>query len=137
MTGIWVGGHGEDRFQEYWSDEGGRTLVGMFRWVHEDSVRFYELMVIEPEKDGLVLRVKHFDPGLKGWEAKDESVDLDLVAIRGKEAIFLMRGRDPLKWLVYRREGEEMRAFFVEAENDFDRTDVFQYRLEERASGMG
>lgn len=45
----------------------------MFKLVWEGKVALYELLTIVAKDDSLVLRLKHLDGSLKGWEEKDES----------------------------------------------------------------
>lgn len=130
LSGNWRGQVGSDVVEEMWSGPAAGTLMGMFRWLQGDGVRFYELLAIEAEAQGVVLRIKHFYPGLKGWEEKNEAVNFDLVALAGQEAIFSRRdGEEPL-WMVYRREGQnELVAYFVKDGEEADPADAFRYRL--------
>jgi hypothetical protein len=127
IVGRWAGGRGDDRFEEWWAEPAGGTMVGMFRWLRGDAVRFYELLTVEPQDDGLVWRIKHFKPGLIGWEEKDAAVTLDLVRLGKGEAVFLMRG-DP-RWMVYRREPatNELVAYFESEASPHSQDDEFRY----------
>ena len=93
LAGKWLGVVGKDPVEEYWTAPAGDSLLGMFRWLAGETVRFYEILVIEEEEDGLVMRIKHFDPGLKGWEEKEAAVNFDLVQVTEQEAIFLIGER--------------------------------------------
>jgi hypothetical protein len=112
LAGRWVGTDGTDRLEEVWSEPEAGMMLAMFRWHRDGQPRFYELLAIEPGDAGPVFRIKHFDPGLRGWEEKDEAVTLDLVALGPDEAVFLKRGE--ARWMVYRREsaGEELACWF-------------------------
>jgi hypothetical protein len=73
---------------EVWTKPRGGNMIGAFQLVDGDNISFYEIMSIV-EKDGsLLLRLKHFDTELKGWEEKDETVDFPLVKIDAKNAYF-------------------------------------------------
>ena len=104
LAGRWVGDDGDERNEETWSEPYGGMLLGMFRAHRAGAPRFYELFAVEPEDGRLVMRIKHFRPGLHGWEERDEAVTLDLVAVRDGEAIFAQRGTT--KWLVYRADAD-------------------------------
>ena len=54
------------------------------------SATLYELLAIEQEGEGVVLRIKHFapGPGLVSREAKDESANNRLVSLEGRTAVF-------------------------------------------------
>lgn len=127
ICGRWVGERGSDRFEEWWSEPDGGTMVGMFRWLHDEAPRFYELLTVEPEGDGLAWRIKHFDPGLVGWEERDAAVTLDLVRLDRGEAVFLKRG-DP-RWMVYRLEPatHELVAYFETADAPHRPDEEFRY----------
>ncbi|MEM7581971.1 MAG: DUF6265 family protein [Acidobacteriota bacterium] len=92
LVGHWRGELGGGTIEEYWSTTGGGAIMGSFRWFTEDEVRFYEFILIEPSPTGPVLRIKHFNPGLQGWEEKNETVDFHLAEHRDGLAVF---ERDP------------------------------------------
>lgn len=127
MSGRWVGEHEADRIEEWWSEPYAGMMLGMFRW-HRDGVpRFYELMTIEPDGDRVVFRIKHFKPGLIGWEERDEAVTLDLVALEGDRATFLKRGE--ARWMVYQLETEtrDLVAWFETDSEPHTPGDEFRY----------
>ncbi|HEY7527504.1 MAG TPA: DUF6265 family protein, partial [Candidatus Limnocylindria bacterium] len=127
MAGRWVGEHDADRFQEVWSDRHAGMMLGMFRWHRDREPRFYELLTLEPDGDRLIFRIKHFGPGLVGWEEKDEAVTLDLVSLREGEAIFLKRGEE--RWMVYQAQPDsgELWAWFDTAAAPHGPGDEFRY----------
>ncbi len=114
LAGKWLGVIGNSAVEEYWSAPAGGSLVGVFRWLEADSVRFYEILVIEEEAGGLVMRIKHFDPGLKGWEEKEEAVRFDLVQIAEQEAIFFNRQEENPEWLIYRQDASHKLVAYFE-----------------------
>lgn len=88
----WIAGnwHGEvwgGVFEEIWSKPSAGSMMASFKFIQEDQVKFYELMTIAEDQGSLVLRLKHFDPQLKGWEEKDQSVDFKLVRLT-KDAVY-------------------------------------------------
>ncbi|MEZ5919927.1 MAG: DUF6265 family protein [Parvularculaceae bacterium] len=89
LTGHWIGEGLGACAEEIMSAPSGGQIMGMFRSVAKDgSLRFYEFYTIA-EKDGsLVLKIKHFNPDLTGWEEKNETVDFPLVEIEGETAYF-------------------------------------------------
>jgi hypothetical protein len=127
MTGRWVGEHDADRIEEVWSDAQPGMMLGMFRWHRDGQPRFYELLTLEPEGDRLIFRIKHFGPGLVGWEEKDEAVTLDLVSLRAGEAIFLKRGEE--RWMVYQAQPDsgELWAWFDTTGEPHQPGDEFRY----------
>ena len=88
MAGSWYGHVDGDPIDEHWSSAAGGVMLGMFRWLKHGKVYLYELLVIEPDTDGLVLRLKHFDRGLIGWEEKGIALAFPLVSIGDREVAF-------------------------------------------------
>ena len=72
LTGTWKGEGLGGSCEEIWSEPQAGVMMGMFRLIKGGLVAFYEFMTIEQEADRLVLRIKHFDHGLIGWEKRDE-----------------------------------------------------------------
>lgn len=117
LTGNWTGTRGGDRIHECWSSLEGGALMGMFRWLKGETVWFYEFMTLEPEDDQALLRIKHFYPGLKGWEEKDEAVEFLLIQLREGEAVFLQQHKPDAPSLVYRLEDDGRLVCYFVREN--------------------
>ncbi len=82
----WINGHWSGEalggiVEEIWSPPSGGSMMCAFKLVKNDKVQFYEICTISEENGSLILRIKHFNPDLKGWEEKDETVDFPLVSI--------------------------------------------------------
>jgi hypothetical protein len=90
VAGAWTGTVGDRTVEQHWSAPASGTIMAMYRSIRGGKVTLYELLAIEQEGDGVVLRIKHFapGPGLVGQEAKDESMNHPLVKIDGKLAVF-------------------------------------------------
>jgi hypothetical protein len=127
MGGRWIGEHDADRIEEWWSDPHAGMMLGMFRWHRAGEPRFYELLSMEPDDGRLVFRIKHFAPGLVGWEEKDAAVTLDLVRVGEGEAVFLKRGEE--RWMVYQRPpaGDQLLAWFETPAEPHAPGDEFRY----------
>ena len=128
MAGRWVGEHDGDRIEEWWSESHAGMMLGMFRWHRDGEPRFYELMSMEPDATRLVFRIKHFAPGLVGWEEKDAAVTLDLVKLTDDEAVFLKRGEE--RWMIYQRQPSsgELLAWFETPAEPHVPGDEFRYK---------
>jgi hypothetical protein len=74
--------------EEHWSLPNGDAMMGMFSYATDGRARFYEFLLIEQTAAGLVLRLKHFNPGLIGWEEKAEVFSYPLIEIGPKRAVF-------------------------------------------------
>jgi len=127
LTGNWKGDDDESQIEEYWSPSAGGTLMAMFRWIKNQVVWFYEFITIEQENEHVMMRIKHFDPKMQGWEERDKSSDFLLVQLQEQEAVFSNINK-PDQWLVYRLENEEKLVSYFWNENEtFDPDDVFTF----------
>lgn len=77
-------GHWEGEFlgataEELWLPPVGNSMLGVFRLYAEDSVLFYETMLLVEEEGSVSLKLKHFHADLRGWEEKDEMVTFRFV----------------------------------------------------------
>jgi hypothetical protein len=89
----WIAGHwrGEGLGglnEEVWAPPLAGTMTGMYKLVRDGVVAFYEILTIAEEHGSLVLRLKHFNPDLTGWEEKDEVVSFRLVRLEDGVAWF-------------------------------------------------
>ena len=74
-----------------------------------------------------MMRIKHFYPGMQGWEAKDEAVDFLLVQLQNREAAFLQVNK-PVRWLVYRMETEDnLISYFHNDDEPVKSEDIFAF----------
>ena len=60
----------------------------MFRFLKDGRTQFVELFSLVVEGESLVLKLKHFNADMTGWEEKDEIVQFPLVKITANEANF-------------------------------------------------
>lgn len=88
IAGLWQGELAGGLTEEHWSMPEGDNMIGMFRYVKEGKAIFYEFMLIEQTVNGPVLRLKHFNPGLIGWEEKAEVYSYPLLAFQPNNAVF-------------------------------------------------
>ena len=81
-AGAWRGaGLGGDN-EEIWSAPKNGTMMGMYRLLEGERTVFYEFLTIVEDRNSLTLRLKHFHADLRGWEERDQSVQMPLVAKR-------------------------------------------------------
>ena len=88
IAGHWVGGTGGDLSEEVWTAPSGDSMLGMWGYVSQGQVRIAELLSITAGPDGVVLRLRHFDPKLVAREEKDAPLALKLVKWSAVEARF-------------------------------------------------
>ena len=79
IAGYWRGEAWGGTTEEIWSKPLGGSMMASFKFVNDGQVQFYELLTIKEHEQTLILKLKHFNPNLHGWEEKDESVDFRLV----------------------------------------------------------
>lgn len=89
----WIAGHWQGKAlggitEELWTAPLGKSMMGSFKLVVNEVVQFYELCIITEENGSLLLRIKHFNKNLKGWEEKDQSIDFPLVKIEKNKVYF-------------------------------------------------
>lgn len=126
MEGGWGDYRNGNHMEEFWSGPAAGTMVGMFRWIKGDDLRFYELIVLEEFEDGVVMRIKHFNRGFEPWE--QEHVLLHVVDLQERRAVFFMEGTEKPTWLVYERTGPDtLEAWFEYAGDGSDRGMEFQF----------
>lgn len=112
----WLEGHWQAEAlggttNEIWSAPASGTMVGMFRLVKDGEAAFYEIFTLTEENETVLLRLKHFNSDLTGWEEKDETVDFPLVAFNKDQAWF-----DGLTYL--RRGPDEIQVYLAMHTND-------------------
>lgn len=91
LEGHWEGDFRGDRtYEKHWSRPNGNTIMGMLRFINADGETvMFELLTLEPESSGeIILRVKHFQPGLLGRQEKNDSDRYRLIEAGGNRAVF-------------------------------------------------
>lgn len=81
LAGHWAGSALGGVSEEIWSPPKAGSMMGMYRLVRDGKPVFYELLTVVEENGTLILRLKHFNPDLTGWEEKGQTVDFPLVAL--------------------------------------------------------
>lgn len=125
MVGQWVG-QGDGVFiEEVWSAPSGDNMMGMFRYVRSGTGSFYEMMLIEQVEKALVLRIKHFNAGLIGWEEKAEVHSFTLTESAENRGLFVQA--DGAKRLRYVRTGNQLDVALEELEGDEWKSQSFRF----------
>ena len=81
LAGRWVGPALGGEAEEIWSPPKAGSMMGIYRLVRDGKPIFYEFQTLAEESGSLVLRLKHFNPDLTGWEEKQKTIDFRLVGI--------------------------------------------------------
>jgi len=108
---------------EHWSEVGGDTMIGMYREIRNGKAQMYEFLTIEQTAEGPVLRLRHFDPGLVGWEEKAQASSYPLASWRPNEAVF--EKPDKSVRLAFRATSKE--TLEVTLERKGKKIEIFQY----------
>src|SRR4051812_44797466 len=83
LAGHWTGDGLGGRFEEIWTAPKHGVMVGMYRGLTMDGApTFNELLVLREEQGSLIVRLKHFDPDMTGWEDKAQVVTMPFLGTR-------------------------------------------------------
>lgn len=137
LTGRWVGTTGSGAFiEESWMGARDGLMLGSFRWDQGNGRWLFEFMSVEadPASPGtLVLRLKHFDRGLRGFEEKAESTTFRTTAVEPSRVVFELRREQGVVQLTYARTGDDaLIVTYDEAETGKPATRIeFSYKRAE------
>lgn len=104
LAGRWVLRDGAHVAEEHWMAPEGDSILGTARELENGKVYFYELLAIEQEESGPVLRLRHFGAKLA---PRDEAIVLKLVSAKENDVAFESAG---VVRLTYRRTGDKLHA---------------------------
>lgn len=89
LLGEWSGEGFGGQCLESWSPPAGDSMIpGTFRLVEDSKLNFCEVFLLTRTDQGVVLKLKHFDQHLVGWESKDKSVNFPLLKVGKNTAWF-------------------------------------------------
>lgn len=126
LVGDWVGaGIDGAEAAETWLPASGGTMVGVFLQENPDgSIMFTEMMYMSEEEGSLVLKLKHFNPDLTGWEEKDGMVRFRLLGIEPCAVYFTS--------LTYRCDGERGLLVAVRMKSEGPEVNELVFRFKRR-----
>lgn len=129
IQGAWKAGSDGDHLDEFWSPPHGDSMIGSFRWSKKEQLWMSEMLSIVTEGENIVLRVKHFDRSMVGWEEKDKSIVLPLVKQTDDESVFETDPKESKKvTLTYRKTGKDkMDVILDTAEGEKKRHSEFHF----------
>src|SRR5262249_20733864 len=121
MEGDWVGRAMGGTSEEAWMAPLAGTMSSVYRGMRDGKVTFFEIVTLVEDGPSLKLRLKHFDPELRGWEAPEKTVDFPLV--RAAPGALFLDG------MSYQRVGEGLEAWVILGLHDGGtRAERFLYR---------
>jgi hypothetical protein len=112
LQGRWTGTGLGGSCEEIWSEPAGGQVMGMFRFLKEGKPVFYEFLTLVEQDESLVLKLKHFNPDLTGWEEKADSVKFRLLKIEPDAMLF--------EGLTFKRLGPDRLEIFLAIRNRTD-----------------
>ncbi len=131
LAGAWRADWDGSILEEHFTPPRDGTIVGMFRWGRDGATRLTEHMVIEQADDGVVLLLRHFNPGLVPWEQEaDGPLRFRLEHVEGGQAVFEDLSRAFPSHIVYHRISPDTLLARLEGrgEDGEDRQIEFVYR---------
>ena len=102
LAGRWLGEGMGGQSEEAWGPIYQGRMLGTFTHSEGGKPVFHEFMIVMEVDGKLVVRLKHFNPDLTGWEEKDKFVDFKFVAKKDGAMYFngltyMPDGKDGLK----------------------------------------
>ncbi len=89
LAGHWKGSGLGGQSEELISAPHDGAMMGAFRQTKPDgSVFFYEFYLFAKQDETVVLKIKHFNPDLTGWEEKNDYLTFPLVAVEENAVYF-------------------------------------------------
>lgn len=79
LVGSWTGEGLGGMCDELWLPAKAEQMQGVFRMIENNELVFTEFMSILKDSTSWVMKIKHFSPDMKGWEAQDESTDFRFI----------------------------------------------------------
>lgn len=124
LVGSWKGKAFGAEFEEVWNPPSAGSMMGMFKlYDKKKGIKFYELMIIEPDEGSLVLKVKHFSADFVSWESKEKYIKFPLVKLEPNAIHF-----SGLSF--YRKSENNISAYLVlsQADGSFKEMPLYYYR---------
>jgi hypothetical protein len=88
LAGHWQGEGFGGKIESMWAPPSTGSMMGVFKYVRNEKVGFYEILTIVEVDHTIILRLKHFHADLKGWEEKDNTIDFRLVKMENNRILF-------------------------------------------------
>jgi hypothetical protein len=123
LSGRWTSTKQNEFQEESWSPVSSDSMVGTFRVVQDGKAVFYEFWAVEVEQNHAVLKLKHFNAGLSGWEDKNVSIQMPVVSSSDKDVVFAEP--DGSVSLHYHRAGETLTCIVHHVKDGKSSDDTF------------
>lgn len=123
LSGRWVSETPSQVQEELWTLVKGDSITGSFRILNQGRPVFYEFWAVELSGSAPVLKLKHFNAGLVGWEDKASSTEMPLIAVADNDAVFA--APDGSVSLHYRRAGNRLTCIVHHVRNGKQSEETF------------
>jgi hypothetical protein len=111
LAGRWGGTVEGFQADEIWSPAANGSLMGVYREMRDGKTTFFEFLTIEQEESGLVLRLRHFKPGMKPLDA--EATVFNMTAFTSGKAVFETAGKLPVR-MTFEQKGPDKLEILLE-----------------------
>lgn len=88
LAGHWTGTGLGGRCEETWTAPDAGVMVGTFRLIKDEKTIFYEFLTLSVIDGRMVMRLKHFNPDMTGWEEKEKFVEFAHTGTEGNTVNF-------------------------------------------------
>jgi hypothetical protein len=112
LSGHWTGTGLGGVTDENWSAPSAGAIMGMFRLVKDGKLIFYEFLTLVEHEGSLLLKLKHFNADLTGWEEKNDFVSFRLLKVTPNAMHF--------SGLTFRRVDDDTLEVFLAIRNKAD-----------------
>lgn len=123
LAGSWQGSGLGGESHESWLPPVHGQMAGIFHQSNDTGLQFYEILQVVERDGSLVLRLKHFNPDLSGWEdnSAGSALEFPLVAVEEDAAYF--------SGLTYERIGDDRLLIHLRLHSDGEtRIETFDLR---------
>jgi len=121
LQGHWRGPGLGGISEEFWMEPSGGAMPGVFRTVADGDVILYEMFALTEHEGSLVLRLKHFNADMTGWEDKEEMVRFRLAHVEP--------GLIQFNSLTYRLETEDRMRIHVAVRQSDGKLEELEFEL--------
>ena len=128
LAGTWTGSGLGGENEEIWSAPRHGVMIGMYRMIKDGKPVFYELLTLSEVEGSLEIRLKHFDPKLRGWEEKEAEAAVVFPYIAQRD------GRIYFDGITFEPKGDEVTVYLAieDRKTGKVREEVFRYTKERR-----
>lgn len=111
--------------EEYWYPVLGDAMAGWFRWKKDDAIFLYEFMLFQEIEKHVVLKIKHFDANLEGWEENHAWIHYEAWISEPNKVIFKAAAPEHTPWLIYEKIDSKLTAAFYDLSGNLN--DKFEF----------